>query len=166
MHYTYDFFWWPLLWFVPLALLLWGVFAWSPRRYGYRSRYGWVDDDYDDDSGWSARRHRVVRVHRGKGPRNYRRSDERIIEDVNDRLMMADDVDASNIETAAEAGRVSLNGSVTTRYEKRRAESLADSIAGVVDVDNHLTIGPASGRRELTLGEDSLHHSSGGGAAV
>ncbi len=78
--------------------------------------------------------------HRGKGPRNYHRSDERIHEDVNDYLTQNPDLDASDIEVRVENGEVTLNGSVDSRHSKRLAEDLADDVPGVVDVNNELKI--------------------------
>ncbi len=40
--------------------------------------------------------------YRGHRPKNYRRSDERIAEDVNDCLTAADDVDATDIDIKVE----------------------------------------------------------------
>ena len=52
---------------------------------------------------------------RRRGPKGYKRSDERIQEDVNDRL--ADDpyVDASDIEVSVSGGEVNLSGTVEDR---------------------------------------------------
>ena len=143
MFYTYNWFW-ALFWFVPFLLLLWGIFAWNGRRYGdygvrYRSLY---DDDYDDDMWWQTRRNRRRR-HYGRGPRNYRRSDARILEDVSDRLMVCDEVDASDIEVQVDQGKVTLTGTVESRREKRRAEMVSDWVPGVIDVDNRLRLGRA-----------------------
>jgi osmotically-inducible protein OsmY len=78
--------------------------------------------------------------HAGKGPRNYRRSDRRIAEDVSDLLTDDDFLDASNIEVAVDAGEVLLQGTVDSRADKRRAEDLALSIKGVTDVRNSLRL--------------------------
>lgn len=76
--------------------------------------------------------------HRGRGPKGYRRSDDRIREDVNDRL--ADDpyLDASEIEVQVSDSEVTLTGSVPRRADKRRAEALAETISGVTHVQNNL----------------------------
>lgn len=79
--------------------------------------------------------------HRGKGPKNYKRSDERIREDVSDRL--ADDpyVDASGIDIRVEEGNVILSGRVDHRAARRRAVELAESVRGVTNVESHLRTG-------------------------
>ena len=78
--------------------------------------------------------------HRGKGPKNYQRSDDRIREDVCERLAMDDDVDASDLEVTVSGGTVVLAGSVTDRWAKRRAEDIAESVAGVRDIENQIRV--------------------------
>lgn len=78
--------------------------------------------------------------HRGKGPKGYQRSDERIQEDVNDRLSDDEQLDASEIEVKVEQGEVTLTGSVSERNAKRRAEDLVESVSGVKNVENRIRI--------------------------
>ncbi|MFP7723210.1 BON domain-containing protein [Lysobacter sp. A3-1-A15] len=78
--------------------------------------------------------------HRGRGPRQYTRSDERILEDVCERLTDDHDIDASDIEVKAQSGSVTLEGSVTERWMKHRAEDLVDACSGVKQVDNRLRV--------------------------
>lgn len=80
------------------------------------------------------------RGHAGKGPRDYRRSDARILEDVSDRLTEDDVLDATNIDVTVTGGEVMLNGTVADRADKRRAEDLAYAARGVADVRNNLRI--------------------------
>lgn len=79
----------------------------------------------------------------GRGPRGYRRSDDRICEDVCDRLTEDPSVDASDVEVHVADGEVTLAGSVESRWEKRRAEDDAMSTSGVRDVVNRLRVVPA-----------------------
>lgn len=81
--------------------------------------------------------------YRGKGPRNYVRSDERIQEDLCERLTEDDAVDASDISIEVQNGIVTLNGSVEQRWIKHRVEDLAEACSGVKDVVNHLRVEPA-----------------------
>lgn len=78
--------------------------------------------------------------HRGRGPRGYRRSDERIREDICD--MLTDDpyIDASNMEVTVKDCEVTLSGNVSSREDKRRAEDIAERISGVKDVHNSLRV--------------------------
>ncbi|HEY6879522.1 MAG TPA: BON domain-containing protein [Polyangiales bacterium] len=85
--------------------------------------------------------HRVKRAFRG--PKGYKRSDERIAEDVNDRLAQQDEFDPSEIEVLVQNGEVTLVGSVRSRHEKFRAEEIADDVIGVGDVHNQLRVGAA-----------------------
>lgn len=87
-----------------------------------------------------ADRGRPRQSHRGKGPKNYQRSDERIREEVCERLTMDHDVDASDVEVTIAESRVTLSGTVPDRHSKRLAEDIAESVVGVKDVDNQLRV--------------------------
>jgi osmotically-inducible protein OsmY len=76
----------------------------------------------------------------GRGPKGYQRSDERIKEQVSDRLMDDDDIDATEITVEVKSGEVTLTGTVNTREEKRAAEDAAERTPGVRDVQNHLRV--------------------------
>jgi hypothetical protein len=76
----------------------------------------------------------------GIGPRGYRRSDERIREDVCERFAQHGQLDPSDVEVAVHDGEVLLTGSVATRTQKRLAEDIADRVFGVVEVQNHLHV--------------------------
>jgi hypothetical protein len=91
---------------------------------------------YRPGRGYEARRG----PHAGRGPKGYRRSDERIAEDVNERLTEDAYLDATDIEVAVADGVVTLSGSVDGRPDKRRAEDIADAVSGVRDVSNQLRI--------------------------
>lgn len=78
--------------------------------------------------------------HRGRGPKGYRRSDERIREDVSDRLTDDPWLDASNVEVAVRECEVVLSGTVSTRQDKRRAENLVEAVSGVKNVANNLRV--------------------------
>jgi len=76
--------------------------------------------------------------HYGKGPKGYVRSDERIREDVCDRLSDDDEIDASDITVNVSGGEVRLEGTVLDRHSKHRAEDVAEAVSGVRDVTNSL----------------------------
>jgi len=80
--------------------------------------------------------------HRGKGPRNYVRSDERIREDLCERLLEDEHIDPSDIEVAVENGVVTLNGTVEERWVKHSVEDMAEACSGVNDIVNHLRVVP------------------------
>jgi osmotically-inducible protein OsmY len=84
--------------------------------------------------------------HRGKGPSNYKRTDERILEDVCDCLTEDRRVDARNIQVTIKDGEVTLDGTVDSREAKRRAEDIVDDISGVGHVQNNLRVTGSAAR--------------------
>lgn len=78
--------------------------------------------------------------HSGRGPKGYKRSDERVLEDVSERLMQHGDIDASDIEVTVENGEVTLTGTVDSRWTKRHAAEIIDDMSGVHDVHNQLRV--------------------------
>ena len=116
-------------------------------RGGYGEERGWLDRFADKLASWfgdeeAGRRYRMDeqrgRQH-GKGPKSYRRSDERIREDVNDQLSEGY-LDASEVEVTVVDGVVTLSGTVNSRSDKRRAEDIADEVRGVKNVENRLRV--------------------------
>jgi hypothetical protein len=83
--------------------------------------------------------------HRGRGPRGYRRSDERILEDVHRRLTDDPQVDASDIEVTVRDGEVTLSGTVDDRRARRRAEDIAEGVSGVTHVQNNTRVRQGGG---------------------
>ncbi len=78
--------------------------------------------------------------YRGRGPRGYARSDDRLRELVCEALTEDDRVDATNVEVTVTNGEVTLAGEVEDRQMKRWAEECVDQIAGVRDVQNRLRV--------------------------
>jgi hypothetical protein len=76
----------------------------------------------------------------GRGPKGYQRSDERIREDVCERLQQHGNVDASEVEVKVERGEVTLSGTVDNRHAKRMAEDAVDSVPGVKEVHNQIRV--------------------------
>lgn len=119
-------------------------YARDDRQYGRRRDF--VDRASDEVASWfgdeDAERRREMDKHRGKGPKGYIRTDERIQDDVNDRLSDDPMLDATDIEVTVSGGEVTLNGFVATRQDKRRAEDIVDAISGVNNVQNNLRVKP------------------------
>jgi len=136
-YYTWTWWWW-LAWVIPMAMIIWAIYAWAggPSGRWSRRRYG-----YGRDDDWLVGTNPSAYGYRNRGPRNYHRPDVRIFEDVCDRLMLSDAVDATSIEVQVECVVVTLTGSVRTRFERRLAEQIAEYVPGVRDVDNRLGIG-------------------------
>lgn len=76
--------------------------------------------------------------HRGRGPQGYRRTDERINDDVHDRLTDDRWLDASGITVRVADGEVTLDGTVENRGAKHRAEHIVEDVPGVTHVQNNL----------------------------
>jgi hypothetical protein len=131
-------------------------------NYNKNRRVNYMPDNDDNRSQLELKYNQAS--YRGKGPRGYHRSDERILEDVNDRL--SDDVfiDASNIDVKIENGNAILTGHVDSREAKRRAADIAESVRGVTNVENRLRVGEGimenaakaftSGLGDVTVGHD------------
>lgn len=105
--------------------------------------YGQARTDRDRGGWWGERDSGDVEPrpsYRGRGPKNYQRSDERIREDVCERLERDDRVDASDLEVLVDGGIVTMSGTVQDREMKRRAEDLAESCGGVRDVQNQIRV--------------------------
>src|SRR5690606_797364 len=121
---------------------------------GSSSGYGDPDaDSYVDRSSYRAQPYVVPgdtqpryggpgrqRSYAGVGPRNYSRSDERITEDLCERLTHDADIDASDIEVQVAGGTATLEGTVSQRWMKHRAEDLADGCSGVRNVENRIRV--------------------------
>jgi hypothetical protein len=81
-----------------------------------------------------------------RGPKGYTRSDERIREDVCERLWHAHEVDAGDVSVHVASGVVTLEGHVPERRMKHTIEDLAASSRGVHDVENRIRVAsPATG---------------------
>jgi osmotically-inducible protein OsmY len=125
-----------------------GGFGDDYRSHGYdrdrgEDHRGFFDKAGDEIASWfgdedAARRREMD--HRGRGPKDYVRSDERIRDDANDRLTDDWRLDASDVTVRVENGEVTLDGTVPDRMSKRRAEDLVEDISGVKHVQNNLRV--------------------------
>lgn len=107
-----------------------------------------IDEDRREDYGstqWPI-------SYRGKGPKAYKRSDDRIKEDVSDRLTDDYRLDASNIEVNVLNAEVTLSGLVDSRESKRRAEDITEMVSGVKHVQNNLRI-----TKEAVIADRSIY---------
>jgi hypothetical protein len=78
--------------------------------------------------------------HYGKGPKGYKRSDDRTRDDVCDAIAHQGYIDASDVEVKVADGIVTLSGTVAHRHEKRKLEHLVESCRGVHEVHNELRL--------------------------
>jgi osmotically-inducible protein OsmY len=130
-----------------------------PRHHEGRNERSWWDRTSDEVASWvgdeDAQRRREMdeaRSHRGRGPKGYSRSDERIKEDVNDRLTDHPYINASDIEVTVSSGEVTLSGTVDSRNAKRRAEDIVEDVSGVRHVQNNLRVQAADRENEMPSG--------------
>ncbi|HEX6083603.1 MAG TPA: BON domain-containing protein [Thermoanaerobaculia bacterium] len=116
---------------------------------GNRGMFGYEGEGFDrgfsdraghPDRGWNIGSDRDRPSHRGRGPKNYQRSDDRIREEVCERLTMDHDVDASDIEVTVSDAVVRLDGTVRERHAKRIAADVCELVRGVKDVVNNLRV--------------------------
>jgi hypothetical protein len=96
---------------------------------------------------------------RNRWPKSYKRSDERIKDDVHEELIRHGRIDASDIEVQVKEGEVTLTGQVASRQDKRVAEELAERVLGVHDVQNQL-------RARSSMHGRSNQQESGSGEAM
>lgn len=78
--------------------------------------------------------------HRGKGPKGYQRSDERLKEVICERLTDDDSIDASNFSITVKNGEVTLEGTVRDRQARHLAEDLVESCGGIKEIHNNLRV--------------------------
>jgi osmotically-inducible protein OsmY len=146
------------------------------NTWGYRGERGGWDRFSDEVSSWfgdddaARRREQNARQgdqgaqhHRGRGPKGYTRSDERIREDVNERLTDDPYVNASEIEVSVSSCEVTLTGTVDSREAKRRAEDIAERVSGVRHVQNNLRVrqGTNQGTAAGTAGSIGISSTTG-----
>jgi osmotically-inducible protein OsmY len=128
----------------------------DPNDYGTRHRQhdsrgdgrGFFEKAGDEIAGWFGNdddRDRREQGYRGHGPANYTRSDERIRDDANDRLTDDYRVDARKITVTVANGELTLDGTVPSRDQKRRAEDCVEDISGVRHVQNNLRVQERTG---------------------
>lgn len=86
----------------------------------------------------------VTGMARNRGPKGWQRSDERIHDDVCERLASEQGIDPSDVTVEVHDGNVALTGTVPDRGMKYRIEDIVDGCSGVRDVDNRLRVSRAS----------------------
>lgn len=92
-----------------------------------------------------------------RGPKGYKRSDERIHDEVCERIARSG-VEADEVEVKVENGEVTLSGTVMMREHKWHLESVADDVWGVEDVHNQLRISRGERGTEAERQGTDLRH--------
>ena len=113
-------------------------------RFGGRRSMGWRGAMYgEEDYGGGGRMgggYGRGRSHVARGPKGYKRSDDRIREDASEELARCWDLDPSEIELTVRDGEVTLKGTVEEREWKLIAEDVVSQVSGVRDVHNQLRV--------------------------
>jgi len=131
-----------------------GSSGWDYSRNAESRFTGYGRDSMTGEGRWSG-------SFAGRGPRSYQRSDERIREDVNERLTADPRIDASEIEVRVVNGEVTLSGTVDERHTRRHAEECIEDLPGVRDVKNELRVDKHRGNEHHNVGEQSRGREDG-----
>lgn len=129
-----------------------------PQRHDYSSTYGnSPSSNYGSGGGLSGAKR--------QGPKGYTRSDDRLKDDVCDRLMQHHELDISAISIEVQDGKVTLEGSVPDRWMKHHIEDVVDGCNCVKDVENRIRISRdemgSEGRSSFSSGASSSASSPG-----
>lgn len=105
-----------------------------------------------------------------RGPKGYQRSDERLKEEICERLMMRWDIDSSEVSVEVVSGKVTLEGTVPDRRMRHEIEDLIDNCHGVQDIENHVRVqssygSTTSGSASESGGSQYGQSSQGSGAS-
>ena len=123
----------------------------QPREHGRegqgregQGREGHMSWEHDRSTGhgwgWEQPRRADQRSQFGRGPKGYKRSDDRINEDIHDRLHNDGYIDSRDVTITVNDGRVTLSGVVYDRQTKHAIENLVDGVHGVKDIDNEIRV--------------------------
>jgi len=102
-----------------------------------------------------------------RGPKGWQRSDERLKEDISERLYDTQHIDSSEVTVDVTEGKVTLEGTVSDRYMKHAIEDLVDQCPGVKDIENRIRVARDSqqssmqGNGQKTSNHESSSASSG-----
>ncbi len=126
----------------------------NPHSYGAAgtSSFGSSGEERSSRQDWGSQASQ--RGFLGKGPKGYKRSDDRIKEDVCETLSRDHRIDASDIEVNVEDAMVTLSGTVDNREAKRTAEMIIENLSGVDDVKNEIRV-----KKSGDMGSDTPHTS-------
>jgi osmotically-inducible protein OsmY len=78
-------------------------------------------------------------MHRGKGPKGYQRTDDRLRELICERLTEDPEIDPGDVSITVASSRVTLEGSVDSRRTKNAIEDIVEQF-DVSDVQNNLRV--------------------------
>jgi osmotically-inducible protein OsmY len=129
------------------------------RRTG-RKVANWFSDVAGEGSDMGRNEERGAR---GLGPKGYKRSDDRISDEVHQRLTDDPWLDASEIDATVANGEVTLSGKVESREAKHRAEHIVEDLSGVTHVQNNLRVRPYGAEGRMRTEGDGASETSATG---
>jgi hypothetical protein len=124
-------------------------------RYGQEDEYYGTEEPFD----WSYTEVWMIEgPYMGVGPQGYQRSDDRIFEEICERLTQHGRIDARDIKVEIRNGEVTLQGTVDNRHTKRMVEDVVDTVTGVHDIHNRLKVKDdrKSQERQHRMGMDKM----------
>jgi osmotically-inducible protein OsmY len=99
-----------------------------------------------------------------RGPKGYQRSDERLKEDISERLMESHYIDSSDVTVEVRGAKVVLEGTVPGRHMKHAIEDIVDACPGVQDIDNRVRVMSTS--QSATGSQSTSQHTGGTGSST
>lgn len=111
------------------------------QGYGQQHRYGdesWQGRQEAGQRGYGAYGGGSTDMRHREGPKGYSRTDERVREDVCERLCMAHHLEVCDVSVQVKDGRVELQGNVPQRWMKHAIEDVVEKCFGVHDVENRI----------------------------
>ena len=130
---------------------------WSGSQWGHQGESQW--------GGGHSRRFGSDTDMRGRTPKGYTRSDDRIKDDVCEQLYRTPDIDVSEVTVEARNGTVTLEGTVPDRRMKHRIEDLCEQCIGVQDVENRIRVVREQRSMGSRFGTDEENRSSSTGSS-
>ncbi len=122
--------------------------------YGQNYREQFAEQRYgrDPEFGYGFDAERSVGTFRGRGPKGYERSDERLREIICERLTDDPRIDASEVHIEVKDKIVKLTGTVSDRRTKYEIEDLVERCGGLEDIDNQVRVRAGSGMTQSSGG--------------
>jgi hypothetical protein len=96
-----------------------------------------------------------------RGPKGWQRSDERMKEDICERLYGQQHIDSSEVTIEVKDGKVTLDGTVNDRHMKHAIEDLVDGVPGVKDIDNRVRVSRDDGSQHGQSGQSGQSGQAG-----
>jgi hypothetical protein len=104
-------------------------------------------------SGWGSSSSMGQGTTSRRGPKGWQRTDDRLKDDICERLYHTLHIDSSEVTVEVKDGKVMLDGTVPQRGMKHALEDLIDSLPGVHDIDNRVRVSRHEGGSQSQSGQ-------------